>query len=142
MQYEVITASAQDIIQFLRSIMPQKPISDPYSAIGYNKHAKTELFRDILRHMRSTTDLFELAPGIPGLVMSVFTMPSYDVVFKVIRDDIAEPKRTTVITSYSIHYTKLYDHGVSTNICAFHRILFQLTKYPTLCTAYVGKNTL
>jgi len=93
--FHVSVASAQDIIQFLRSIMPQKPISDLYSAIGYNKHAKTELFRDILRHMRSTTDLFELAPGIPGLVMSVFTMPSYDVVFKVIRDDIAEPKRTT-----------------------------------------------
>jgi isocitrate dehydrogenase kinase/phosphatase len=38
---------------------------------------------------------FELTPGDEGLVMSVFTLPSLNVVFKVIKDSFGYPKRVT-----------------------------------------------
>jgi isocitrate dehydrogenase kinase/phosphatase len=84
-----------EIIEFLRSLMPSKPIAELYSALGYNRHGKTELYRDLQQHLSRTTDRFEVAPGTRGMVMVVFTLPSYDVVFKVIRDRFAPPKRTT-----------------------------------------------
>lgn len=85
----------RDAIQFLKSIMPLKPIAELYIALGYNKHGKTELYRDLLRHLERSTDRFETARGDRGMVMIVFSMPSFDVVFKVIRDRFADPKTTT-----------------------------------------------
>ena len=75
--------------------MPRKPIAELYISLGYNKHGKTELYRDLLRHLERSTDQFQIAPGARGMVMLVFTLPSYDVVFKVIKDSFDEPKRTT-----------------------------------------------
>lgn len=83
------------LVAFLGSIMPRKPIAELYIALGYNKHGKTELYRDLLRHLESAGDLFVVAPGETGMVMSVFTLPSFDVVFKVIRDAFAFPKATS-----------------------------------------------
>ena len=94
-----------ELIVFLKSIMPRKPIAELYIAIGYNKHGKTELFRDLMRHIKQSTDKFEIARGERGMVMIVFTLPSFDVVFKVIRDTFAYPKTTTrrqVIERYQL----------------------------------------
>jgi isocitrate dehydrogenase kinase/phosphatase len=84
-----------DLIRFLRTIMPRKRVAELYISIGYNKHGKTELYRDILHHMAYSDDQFQKARGQPGMVMSVFTMPSYDIVFKVIKDRFTYPKKTT-----------------------------------------------
>lgn len=73
-------------VQFLKGIMPRKPTSELYNSLGYDKHGKTELYRDLLRHLAESGERFEAAPGEKGMVMLVFTMPSYDCVFKVIRD--------------------------------------------------------
>ena len=83
------------VIAFLKSIMPRKPIAELYIALGYHKHGKTELYRDLLRHIETSTDRFEIARGDRGMVMVVFTLPSVDVVFKVIRDRFLPPKATT-----------------------------------------------
>ena len=83
------------VIAFLKSIMPRKPIAELYIAIGYHKHGKTALYRDLLWHIQHSTDKFEIARGDRGMVMLVFTLPSYDVVFKIIRDQFAYPKTTT-----------------------------------------------
>jgi isocitrate dehydrogenase kinase/phosphatase len=82
-------------VLFLQQLMPAKPISEIYSAMGYNKHGKTYYHRCAFRHMQSTTDKFMIAPGIKGMVMTVFTMPSYDFVFKVIKDRFTPPKEMT-----------------------------------------------
>jgi isocitrate dehydrogenase kinase/phosphatase len=82
-------------IQFLTSIMPLKRVAELYMALGYNKHGKTELYRGLLRHLERSRERFEIAPGDPGMVMLVFTLPGYDLVFKVIRDAFAPPKTTT-----------------------------------------------
>jgi isocitrate dehydrogenase kinase/phosphatase len=84
-----------DMVRFLRSIMPRKRIAELYTAIGYHKHGKTELYRDLLHYLASSDDCFEIARGQRGMVMAVFTLPSYDVVFKVIKDRFDSPKNTT-----------------------------------------------
>jgi isocitrate dehydrogenase kinase/phosphatase len=83
------------MVRFLRSLLPQRRVAELYSALGFGKHAKTELFRDLMSYIEATDDRFEYAPGMPGLVMIVFTMPGYDVVFKVIRDRFPPQKHTT-----------------------------------------------
>ena len=86
-----------DLIQFLRSILARKPFSELYNAIGYHKHGKTEQYRDLLAHLASSHEHFEVAPGAAGLVMVVFAMPGWDYVFKVMRDVFGAPKQTTRI---------------------------------------------
>ncbi len=85
----------RELVDFLRSIMPRKPLADLYSAIGHGKHAKTELYRTLLHHLAASDDRFEIAPGQRGMVMCVFTLPGFDVVFKVIRDRFDFPKTVT-----------------------------------------------
>jgi isocitrate dehydrogenase kinase/phosphatase len=92
-------------IDFLTSLMPAKRVAELYISLGYNKHGKAELYRDLVRHLARSSDAFEIAPGDRGMVMVVFALPSYDVVFKVIRDGFAEPKTTTrrhVIERYQL----------------------------------------
>ncbi len=84
-----------DLVQFLKTIVPRKRTAELYISIGYNKHGKTELYRDILRHLAVTTDQFEEARGQRGMVMTVFNMPNYDLVFKLIKDHFAYPKDNT-----------------------------------------------
>ena len=84
-----------DVIRFLASILPRKPLADLWIAIGYAKHGKTELYRDLIGHLRRSMDSFEHAPGDKGMVMIVFAQPSHDYVLKVIRDDFAPPKTNT-----------------------------------------------
>lgn len=84
-----------DLVQFLASLMPNKRIAELYIAIGYHKHGKTELYRNFLRHLATSTDQFEIARGERGMVMTVFTLPSFDMVFKIIKDRFAPPKNTT-----------------------------------------------
>jgi len=73
-------------VQFLRSIMPSKPRSELYTMLGLGKQGKTMFFRDLMLHLHHSQDQFVIAPGIRGLVMLVFTLPSYPYVFKLIKD--------------------------------------------------------
>jgi isocitrate dehydrogenase kinase/phosphatase len=73
-------------IQFLRSIMPHKPRAELYSMLGLGKQGKTAFYRGLFSHLHHSADQFIVAPGIRGLVMLVFTLPSYPYVFKVIKD--------------------------------------------------------
>ena len=84
--FHVDMGPPHELVRFLKLLMPKKPIAELYIALGYHKHGKTELYRDLLRHLRETDERFQFAPGTPGTVMVVFTMPGYDLVFKVIRD--------------------------------------------------------
>jgi isocitrate dehydrogenase kinase/phosphatase len=62
--------------------------------VGLAKQGKTLFYRDFLHHLKHSTDQFVIAPGIKGLVMTVFTLPSYPYVFKLINDVIPYPKET------------------------------------------------
>jgi isocitrate dehydrogenase kinase/phosphatase len=93
--FHVDTGRPFEIVRFLKSIIPRKPRSEIYNSIGYKKHGKTELYRHALRHLAGSTDKYQRASGQRGMVMVVFTMPSYPVVFKIIKDEFDFPKQTT-----------------------------------------------
>ncbi|MBC3870813.1 bifunctional isocitrate dehydrogenase kinase/phosphatase [Undibacterium oligocarboniphilum] len=82
-------------VQFIRSILPKKPRSEIYTMIGLQKHGKNLFYRDFLQHLRYSSDRIETAPGIRGLVMLVFALPSFPYVFKLIKDSFPPPKETT-----------------------------------------------
>ncbi len=86
---------ASEMVDFLKSIMPLKSLGELYNSLGFEKHGKTVFYRDFLRHLAQSNDKFEIAPGIKGMVMHVFALPSYNVVFKIIKDKFAPPKQTT-----------------------------------------------
>jgi isocitrate dehydrogenase kinase/phosphatase len=85
----------RELIAFLSTLMPQKRVSELYIALGYHKHGKTELYKEIVRHIEGSGERFVPARGDKGLVMSVFTIPGLDLVFKIIKDEFPPPKQTT-----------------------------------------------
>lgn len=83
------------LVDFLGTIMPLKSVHELYTAIGYNKHGKTELYRSLMHHLEEPEARFTFAEGDEGMVMAVFTLPSFNVVFKIIKDNFGAPKNTT-----------------------------------------------
>ena len=97
-------------VSFLRTLMPRKPRAETYMAVGLHKQGKTLFYRDLHYHLKHSSDNFVIAPGIKGMVMLVFTLPSFPYVFKVIRDRFAPPKdldRQTVKDKYLL--VKMHD---------------------------------
>ena len=82
-------------VQFLRSLMPRKPRGELYTALGLAKQGKTLFYRDFLYHLKHSSDQFRIAPGIKGMVMLVFDLPSFPYVFKLIKDHYPLQKDTT-----------------------------------------------
>ncbi|MBK6597238.1 MAG: bifunctional isocitrate dehydrogenase kinase/phosphatase [Proteobacteria bacterium] len=92
-----------EAVVFLKQLLPRKPVSELFTVLGRAKQGKTERYRELMRHLGSATDRFVHAPGERGLVMVCFTLPSFDIVFKVIRDRFAYPKtvlREEVLAKY------------------------------------------
>ena len=99
-------------VQFLHSILPRKPIDELYTVLGRLRQGKTERFRTFSDHLGRSSDRFVHAEGDPGLVMQVFTLRSFNLVFKVIRDLFGYPKNTTreqVISKYRL--VSRHDHA-------------------------------
>ena len=118
-------------VQFLRSLMPRKPRGEIYSAIGLQKHGKNLFYRDFLFHLRHSTDQFRIAPGIKGMVMLVFDLPSYPFVFKVIKDYFPPQKETTrelIMSKYLL--VKQHDRvGRMADSLEFTNVAFPLKRF-------------
>ncbi|QEA40770.1 bifunctional isocitrate dehydrogenase kinase/phosphatase [Pistricoccus aurantiacus] len=84
--FQVNVPVPNEFVEFLHEIMPDKPIGELYSAIGFFKHGKTVFFRNLNRHVAKREDRFIIAPGVRGMVMAVFVLPSHLTVFKIIKD--------------------------------------------------------
>lgn len=93
--FHTLTEAPADLVAFLSALLPHRADAELWAAIGYRKQAKTERYRDLARYLDSSTELFTPAPGVPGLVMIVFTLAGYDVVFKVVRDRFPPQKSVT-----------------------------------------------
>lgn len=94
-----------DFISFLKRIMPGKHVAELYTSIGFYKHGKSEFYRALINHLATTDDRFIMAPGVRGMVMSVFTLPGFNTVFKIIKDRFSHAKnvsRATVIEKYRL----------------------------------------
>jgi len=120
-------------ISFLRWLMPRKPRTELYMSVGLAKQGKTLFYRDLHYHLKHSTDRFTVAPGIKGMVMLVFTLPSFPYVFKVIRDRFAPPKdidRQTVIDRYLM--VKLHDRvGRMADTLEYSLVALPLDRFET-----------
>jgi isocitrate dehydrogenase kinase/phosphatase len=129
--FHVMVNRPYDLVQYLLTLLPQKHVSEVYTALGYNKHGKTELFRELTSHLETAEDQFEIAKGERGKVMLVFTLPSFNMVFKIIKDRFAYPKditRQAVMQQYRLVFQhdragRLIDAQEFEHI-RFHRHLF------------------
>jgi isocitrate dehydrogenase kinase/phosphatase len=103
--FHVDLAHVGEVVKFLKALLPRKPVSELYTVLGRAKQGKTERFRELFRHLQASDDQFMLAPGEKGLVMVCFTLPSFDVVFKLIRDRFPVQKnilREDVLQKYDL----------------------------------------
>jgi len=120
-----------EAVVFLKSLLPRKPVSELFTVLGRAKQGKTERYRELLRHMEHTSDQFVHAAGERGLVMVCFTLPSFDVVFKVIRDRFPYPKnvlREEVLAKYS--YVFKHDRaGRLVDAQEFRRLRFPRARF-------------
>ncbi|ANY88824.1 MULTISPECIES: bifunctional isocitrate dehydrogenase kinase/phosphatase [Pseudomonas] len=94
-----------EFVNFLKRILPGKHIAELYTSIGFYKHGKSEFYRALINHLASTEDRFVMAPGVRGMVMSVFTLTGFNTVFKIIKDRFSPSKtvdRATVIDKYRL----------------------------------------
>ena len=97
------TFDPNGVIQFLLQLMPSKTEEQLIINLGYLDAGRHRMLQKLKMHLRRSTQRFDLAPGIPGMVMLVFSLPDYPLVFKLIRDDIKPPKsirREQVLAKY------------------------------------------
>jgi isocitrate dehydrogenase kinase/phosphatase len=120
-----------EAVLFLKSILPRKPVSELYTVLGRAKQGKTERYRELFGHLQHSEDRFETAPGEKGLVMACFTLPSFGVVFKVIRDKFPYPKN--VLREEVLHkYELVFKHdraGRLVDAQEFKRIKFPKARF-------------
>ena len=118
-------------VNFLHSLMPNKPRSEIYTMLGLGKQGKTMFYRDLMAHLRHSQDKFVIAPGVRGMVMLVFTLPSYPYVFKLIKDVFAATKEVdhdTVKAKYQL--VKQVDRvGRMADTLEFSHVAFPLDRF-------------
>lgn len=119
------------IVYFLKQLLPNKELAELYNAIGQNKHGKTEFYRSFLNHIDNSDDQFIIAPGIKGMVMSVFTLPSYEIVFKIIKDRFDPPKdMTRAVVQEKYHLVSRHDRvGRMADTQEFSHFRFPLARF-------------
>ncbi len=118
-------------VNFLRAMLPDKTAAELYTMVGLQKAGKNLFYRDFLHHLAHSRDRFVAAPGIRGLVMCVFTLPSYPYVFKIIKDRIAASKDTDaarVRQKYAL--VKHHDRaGRMTDILEYSNVAFPRERF-------------
>ena len=118
-------------VGFLQRLMPRKPMDEIYTMLGRAKQGKTERYRLFFEHLGESHDKFVRARGVKGMVMEVFTLPSYDVVFKVIRDRFDYPKtasREDVMSKYELVF-KRDRAGRLVDAQEFRRLRFPVSRF-------------
>jgi isocitrate dehydrogenase kinase/phosphatase len=107
--FRVATPCPRATVAFLAGVMPLKRLDELYTAIGFNKHGKTELYRGLRAHLTRGDTRFEPPEGDEGLVMTVLTLPSFNLVIKLIKDTFGQPKTTTrraVMAKYHLVFVR------------------------------------
>lgn len=133
--FMVRVAYPAEFISFLRRILPRKHISELYTSIGFYKQGKSEFYRALIQHLEQTDDKFVMAAGVRGMVMSVFTLPGFNTVFKIIKDRFSPSKnvnRETVIDRYRM--VKYVDRvGRLADTQEFADLRFPVAKFEPEC---------
>ena len=129
--FMIDTSVPAAVVDFLRPLMPRRGKAELYTALGFHKFGKAEFYREFLKHLRYSADDFAVAPGIRGMVMCVFTLPSFPYVFKVIKDRFQPPKevsRETVMEKYLL--VKMHDRvGRMADSWEYSHVAFPLGRF-------------
>ncbi|MBD8532621.1 MULTISPECIES: bifunctional isocitrate dehydrogenase kinase/phosphatase [unclassified Massilia] len=130
-------------VQFLRALLPRKPKSEIYTLLGLQKQGKTLFYRDYLQHLKHSSDRFQSAPGIRGLVMLVFELPSFPYVFKVIKDFYPPPKETTrALVKQKYLLVKHHDRvGRMADTLEYSDVAFPLARFSEELLAELQRHT-
>lgn len=119
-------------VQFISTLLPRKPKAEIYTMLGLHKQGKTLFYRDFLQHLAHSHDKFDLAPGIRGMVMSVFTLPSYPYVFKLIKDRISKDGMTPQIVRAKYQMVKFHDRvGRMADTWEYSQVALPLDRFST-----------
>ncbi|MCA9544795.1 MAG: bifunctional isocitrate dehydrogenase kinase/phosphatase [Myxococcales bacterium] len=139
--FMVDSGRPHDVVRFLKHLLPRKRRGELYISLGEPKQGKTELYRALLQHLEDTQERFERAPGTPGLVMAVFTLPGFDWVLKVIRDEFPPQKQVTH-AQVKDRYRWIYQHdraGRLVDAQAFEHLAFPADRFePDLLAELTG----
>ncbi|MFZ5956364.1 bifunctional isocitrate dehydrogenase kinase/phosphatase [Pseudomonas knackmussii] len=126
-----------ELVAFLKRLLPGKHIAELYTSIGFYKQGKSEFYRALINHLATTDDRFVMAPGVRGMVMSVFTLPGFNTVFKIIKDNFNPAKtvdHATVVQKYQL--VKNHDRvGRLADTQQFADFRFPLSKFDPECLA-------
>ncbi|WP_370686621.1 bifunctional isocitrate dehydrogenase kinase/phosphatase [Pseudomonas citronellolis] len=126
-----------ELVAFLKRLLPGKHIAELYTSIGFYKQGKSEFYRALINHLASTDDRFVMAPGVRGMVMSVFTLPGFNTVFKIIKDNFNPAKtvdHATVVQKYQL--VKNHDRvGRLADTQQFADFRFPVAKFEPECLA-------
>ncbi|KAF1071932.1 MAG: Isocitrate dehydrogenase kinase/phosphatase [Pseudomonas citronellolis] len=126
-----------ELVAFLKHLLPGKHIAELYTSIGFYKQGKSEFYRALINHLAGTDDRFVMAPGVRGMVMSVFTLPGFNTVFKIIKDRFNPAKtvdHATVIQKYQLvkHHDRV---GRLADTQQFADFRFPVSKFDPECLA-------
>lgn len=129
--FMVDTDTPSAVVNFLHQMIPTKTAADLYTSIGLGKQGKTEFYRDFLDHLKHSNDQLVVTKGTLGMVMTVFTLPSYPFVFKVINDKFAPPKTVTHrIVKEKYQLVKMHDRvGRLADTLEFSHVALPLKRF-------------
>ncbi len=129
--FMVYTEVPSAVVRFLQKILPDKTVSELYTSIGLQKQGKSEFYRAFLHHLEHSNDQFNISAGTRGMVMSVFTLPSYPFVFKVINDRFAPPKDATPEqVKQKYQFVKMHDRvGRMADTLEFSYVALPLSRF-------------
>lgn len=124
-----------EFVAFMRRLLPGKQVAELYTSIGFYRHGKSEFFRSLINHLVTTDDRFIMAPGVRGMVMSVFMLPGFRTVFKIIKDNFSPSKNvdhSTVFRKYRL--VKNHDRvGRLADTQEFADFVFPVSKFDSDC---------
>lgn len=129
--FMVDTEVPSAVVNFLHQMLPHKTAADLYTSIGLQKQGKTEFYRDFLDHLKHSSDQLVVSKGTLGMVMTVFTLPSYPFVFKIINDRFAPPKTVTHrIVKEKYQLVKMHDRvGRLADTLEFSHVALPLARF-------------
>lgn len=117
-------------VTFISNLLPGKPKAEIYTMLGLQKQGKTLFYRDFLQHLAHSHDAFDVAPGIRGMVMMVFTLPSYPYVFKLIKDEISKEGMTRETVRAKYQQVKLHDRvGRMADTWEYSQVALPLSRF-------------
>jgi len=127
------TSAYREVLEVLESIAPTRAKAYIYTSIGFIHPGKLQLVHELRNHIAQTHEKFDVAEGVPGTVMIVFSLPTFSYVFKVIRDvstkDSFRGRRHVVGQYWRVH--RMDRVGRMLDIMTFHNLRFAQSSFET-----------